>query len=138
MTPGVLYNISPNKKLGNEYFVSKIFLFKRRHDNQPVTLSMWAKHIPNVLPKTDYYFLGREYKKLGKKVKDSILLSSADFERHFSDYFEDYSIKNSMIIHPETAASIKKLYNSIQSDIEFKKYLERVEMDRIVNANPNE
>lgn len=121
-------------EVGEDYFVSKNFFFKETQTNKVVTLSMWTEHIPNILPITDYYLLGRKYKKLFKTVEDMALLTRDEFNLTFSSYFEPYSVNDTIIIHPDKAASIEKVFNGVKSNLNFKKHLERISADSITNA----
>lgn len=121
-------------EIGDDYFVSKNFFFKETQTNKVVTLSMWTEHIPNILPITDYYLLGRKYKKLFKTVEDMVLLTRDEFNSTFSSYFEPYSGNETIIIHPDKAASIEKVFNGVKSNLNFKKHLERIASDSITNA----
>ena len=121
-------------EIGEDYFVSRIFFFKEKQTNKVVSLSMWAEHIPVVLPITDYYLLGRKYKKLFKTVEDIVLLTKEDFNSNFSSFFEPYTISETVIIHPDKAASIEKLFNGVKSNLKFEKHLERIAADAITNA----
>ena len=122
------------EEIGDEYFASKIFLVKRVKDNEIVTLSVWTEHIPNVLPDTDYYLLHRKYKKLLRTVKDMVLLTRDDFNKIFGENFQPYQFANSRIIHPEKAGSIGKLFNSVRSELDFKRDLKNVNTDSILNT----
>lgn len=125
-------------EIGENYFVSKSFFFKELQSNKVVTLSMWTEHIPNILPITDYYLLGRQYKKLFKTVKDMILLTKDEFNSFFGKYFEPYSVSNTIIIHPDIAESIEKVFNNVKSNLDFNKHLERVAADSIINVTKDE
>lgn len=125
-------------EIGEDYFVSKNFFFKETQTNTVVTLSMWTEHIPNILPITDYYLLGRKYKRLFKTVEDMVLLTRDDFNLTFSSYFEPYSVSETIIIHPDKAASIEKVFNSVKSNLNFKKHLERIAADSISNATKDD
>ncbi len=121
-------------EVGGEYFVSKNFFFKEIVTNKVVTLSMWTEHIPNILPKTDYYLLGRKYRKLFTTVEEMVLLTKEEFNSIFSSYFEPYTVTDTIIIHPHKAASIEKVFNSVKSNLNFKEHLKRITADSITNA----
>jgi hypothetical protein len=125
-------------KIGEDYFVSKNFFFKEKKTKKVVTLSMWTEHIPNILPITDYYLLGRKYKKLFKTVEDMVLLTRDDFNSTFNSYFEPYTVGETIIIHPDKAASVEKVFNSVKSNLNFKKHLERIAADSVTNATKYE
>lgn len=124
------------EEIGDDYFVSRIFFCKTFKDNEIVTLSTWTQHIPNILPKTDYYLLIREYKKLFKKVKDNVLISHQTLVDKFGNYFEDYLIKDCKIIHPEQASEVESIFNDLKSDMKFEKYMERIGLESLYNAKP--
>lgn len=121
-------------EVGEYCFVSRIFFFKETQTNKVVTVSMWTEHIPNILPITDYYLLGKKYKKLFITFKSSVLLTRADFNATFSSYFEPYTFGETIIIHPDKAASIGKIYNRVKSNLNFKKHLKGVAADSITHV----
>jgi hypothetical protein len=123
-------------ELGDDYFVSRIFFCKTNRDNKIVTLSTWAQHIPNVLPKADYYLLVREYKKLFKTVKDTVLIARETLLENFGNYFEDYSYKDSIIIHPDKSRQVAGIFNRLKSNIIFQKFMARIDMENLYNAKP--
>jgi hypothetical protein len=124
-------------QVGEAYFVAKAFFFRRIEDGQVITLSMWPEHIPTILPRTDYYLLGREYKKLFKTIKDQVLLPRETFNKHFGEYFYSYEYEESVIIHPDKAASVKKVFNSVTSNISFEQSFKRIAADAIANVLPD-
>jgi hypothetical protein len=121
-------------EVGEDYFVSRIFFCRTFKDNNIVTLSTWTQHIPNILPKADYYLLSREYKKLFKTVKDNVLISRQTLIEKFGDYFEDYNNQDCKIIHPDKAEKVESIFNSLKSEMKFEKYMERVGMENLYNA----
>jgi hypothetical protein len=121
-------------QVGEQCFVSKIFFFQEQVSGKAVTLSMWSEHIPNILPITDYYLLGRRYRKLFKTIKETVLLTKEEFNSNFKSYFEPYTAPNTIIIHANKAAAAEKLFNSIKSSITLEKHLVRVSGEMIVNV----
>jgi hypothetical protein len=124
------------EEIGDEYFVSRIFFCKTFKDNKIVTLSTWAEHIPNILPKADYYLLSREYKKFFKTVKDTVLISRQTFLAKFEKYFEDHPYNGCKIIHPANASKVGDVFNGVKSELKFEKYMVRIGMDKLYNAKP--
>jgi hypothetical protein len=124
-------------KVGEAYFVARIFFFRRISDGKVFTFSMWPEHIPTILPKTDYYLLGREYKKFFRTVKDQVLLSSDIFNEYFDEYFDNYEYEDSLIIHPQKAASVRRVFNKVSSDLSFEQSFQRMAVDSIVNVLPD-
>src|SRR4029079_11604125 len=123
-------------EIGNEYFVSRIFFYKTFHDKKIVTLSVWAEHVPNILPATDYYLLVREYKRLFKTVRDKVLISRQGFLDKFGNYFDDYLFKDCKIIHPDKALKVAGTFNRLKSDLVFTKLMTKIEMENLYNAQP--
>ncbi|MBS1666612.1 MAG: hypothetical protein JST58_04475 [Bacteroidetes bacterium] len=124
------------EEIGVNYFVSRVFFCKTFRDNKIVTLSTWTQHIPNILPKADYYLLSREYKKLFKTVKDTVLINRQTLLDKFGDYFEDYPYQECKIIHPDKAAKVESIFNGLKSEVKFEKFMERVGMEYLYNAKP--
>jgi hypothetical protein len=123
-------------KLGEGYFVPKIFFFKTKADNNVITVSSWTQHIPNVFPPADYFYLTREYRKLFRTVKDDVLISREILLKEFSEYLGDFSFKDCKIIHPENAAKAKNKFNSIKSKLKLETFAERVPIENLYNAKP--
>lgn len=124
-------------KVGETCFVAKVFFFRRIEDGVVVTLSMWPNHIPVILARTDYYLLGREFKKLFRIIKDQVLLSHEAFNDYFGKYFEEYDYEDSLIIHPGKAAAVGKMFNRVTSDLSFTQSFQRIEAYAIVNTRPD-
>ena len=123
-------------KLGEEYFVPKIFFFKTKQGNQPITLTIWTEHIPIVLPTTDYILLTREYKNFFKTIKDSVLISRATLLNSFGDYFENFEFLDCKIIHQDKAEKVKVKFNSIKTEQIFENFAERLAIENLYNAKP--
>ena len=124
------------EKIGADYFVSRIFFCKIFETKKVATFSTWAEHIPNILPQTDYYLLYRQYKRLFKTVNDRVLISRETLYEKFGNYLLDYPYMDCKIIHPENALKVKGIFNSLESDIKYGKYLDRIGMDTLYNAKP--
>lgn len=134
------FNFSRKKlqeQLGNNYFVPKLFFFRKRSDNNVFTLTTWTEHIPNVIPPADYFLLTREYKKLWRIIKDTVLISRETLLKNLGSYFDDFDFEACKIIHPEKAAKVKDEFNSIKSELLLKDFAERIAMDGFVNAKPD-
>lgn len=61
--------ISLQNKLGEQYFVPKIFFFKTKKSNEVITVATWTEHIPMVIPPADYFLLTRQYKNYSELLK---------------------------------------------------------------------
>lgn len=121
-------------KLGEGYYVSKIFFFREKQTNNAFTLAVWTEHIPIVLPETDYILLTREYKKFFRKIKDTALISRANFLNNFGSYFVDFELPDSKIIHPDKANQVKDKFNAIKSEKKFTEFAERLAIEQLYNA----
>lgn len=127
---------SIQEKLGEQYFVPKIFFFKTKQDNKPFTLTIWTEHIPIVLPTTDYILLTRNYKKFFRTIKDTALVSRQTFLENFGSEFESFDFPNCKIIHQQNAEKLKDKFNSIKAYKVLEKFAERLGMEYIYNAKP--
>jgi hypothetical protein len=123
-------------KLGEQYFVPKIFFFKTKHNNEPFTLTIWTEHIPIVLPTTDYILLTRQYKKFFRTVKDTVLISRNELLENFGNEFENFDFPNCKIIHQNKADKLKDKFNSIKSDKKLETFADRIPMENLYNAKP--
>jgi hypothetical protein len=133
------YNLDRHKlqeKLGNDYFVPKIFFFKIKQNSEPFTLTIWTEHIPIVLPNTDYILLTRQYKKFFRTVKDTVLISRVKLLNIFGDYFYEFDYPNCKIIHQDKADIIKDKFNSVKAEKELDEFAERIAMENLYNAKP--
>lgn len=127
---------SIQEKLGEQYFVPKIFFFKTKQDNKPFTLTIWTEHIPIVLPTTDYILLTRNYKKFFRTIKDTALVSRQTLLDNFGSEFESFDFPNCKIIHQQKAEKLKDKFNTIKADKELEKFAERLGMENLYNARP--
>lgn len=127
---------SIQEKLGEQYFVPKIFFFKTKQDNKPFTLTIWTEHIPIVLPTTDYILLTRNYKKFFRTIKDTALVSRQSLLENFGSELESFDFPNCKIIHQQKAEKLKDKFNSIKADEVLEKFAERLGMENIYNAKP--
>jgi hypothetical protein len=125
------------QKLGEGYFVPKIFFFKTKHTNEPVTLTIWTEHIPIVLPTTDYVLLTRQYKKFFRTVRDTALVSRTTLLNVVGNYFDNFEFPNCKIIHQDKANQVKDKFNSIKAEKKLGKFAERLRMENLYNAKPD-
>lgn len=124
------------KKLGDGYFIPKIFFFKTKQNNKPFTLTTWTEHIPIVLPMTDYILFTRQYKKFFRTVKDTVLVSRQKLLNVFGDYFDEFYFPNCKIIHLDKADRVKDKFNSIRAEKELGEFAERIAMENLFNVKP--
>ncbi|MBP6811171.1 MAG: hypothetical protein KA138_06610 [Saprospiraceae bacterium] len=137
------YNYNHNKlafqeKLGDNYYVPKLYLFKRKSDGQIVTICTWTEHIPNVFPPADYFLLIKKYKKLFRTVEEVGLISADTFKERFGSYLDDFEFKNCKIIHPDKSEKVKDIFNSTKIDFKLADFAERMQIEKLVNVKPNE
>jgi hypothetical protein len=99
-------------------------------------LSTWTQHIPNVFPPVDYFILVREYKRLFKTVKDTVLIDRQTLLTEFGAYFEEADRYGSKILRRANASQLAEKFNSIQSKLSIDKLAERLPMEHLFNAKP--
>ncbi len=137
------YNYNRNKsllqeKLGGNYYVPKLYLFKSKSDGLIVTICTWTQYLPNVFPPADYYLLTKNYKKLFRTIEEVGLISADTFKERFGSYLTDFEFKNCKIIHPEKAEKVKDIFNSTKIELKLADFFERVQIEKLVNVKPNE
>ena len=133
-----LYKSKLQEELGANYYVPKLYLFKRKSDKEIITISTWTEHIPNVFPPADYFLLTKKFKKLFKTIEEVGLISSKIFTERFGNLLDTIDLKNCKIIHPRQSAKAKDIFNSIKFEHKLSDLAERVEIDKIVNVRPYE
>ena len=135
------YNLNKSKlqeELGANYYVPKLYLFKRKSDKEIITLSTWTEHIPSVFPPADYFLLTKKYKKLFRTIEEVGLISSKRFNERFGTLLDTFHFKNCKIIHPDKSAKAKDIFNSIKFEHKLGDFAARVDIDKLVNVMPNE
>jgi hypothetical protein len=137
------YNYNHNKlklqeKLGDNYYVPKLYLFKRKKDGQIITLCTWAEHIPTVFPPADYFLLIKKHKKLFRTVEEVGLISSDTLHKRFGSLLDNVDLKNCKIIHPEKAVEAKDIFNSTKIEHKLVEFADRIQIDKLVNVISNE
>ena len=135
------YNYNLNKprlqdKLGDNYYVPKLYLFKKKENGEIVTVSSWTEHIPNVFPPADYVMLIRKYKKLFRTVTEVGLINSTTFKREFGHLLSTFEFPNCQIIHPENSLKAKSIFNSVKLEHKIEDFVENIQIERIVNVLP--
>ncbi|AOC93510.1 hypothetical protein BB050_00354 [Flavobacterium anhuiense] len=131
------YNVERNsiqQKLGNGYFVPKMFFFKTKQNNEVVTVSSWTEHIPNIIPPADYFLLTKVQKKWFRTKTENALISREKLLSTFGYYLDDYDFAGCKIIHPENAQKIKTLFNNISSDLNLETFAERIQIESLFNS----
>jgi hypothetical protein len=122
------------EKLGEEYFVPSLILTRQTTTGEPITLSTWTEHIPNVFPPADYFVVSRKRKKLLRTVDESGVISRNKLLNTFGDYLEAFDFKDCYIIHPNEAAKIGDLFNSVEFDYPWKGFAKPIELESLTNA----
>jgi len=135
------YNLNREKlqnALGDNYYVPKLYLFKKKSDGSIITICTWTEHIPNVFPPADYFLLTKKYKKQFKTVEEDGLISSKTFCNRFESFLDEFDFKNCKIIHPDKAEKVKDIFNSTKIEHKLIEFAERVQIEKLVNEQPNE
>jgi len=122
------------ERLGDDYFVPSLILVKRSETGQPITLSTWTQHIPNVFPRADYLVVMRKRKKLFRIVEETGLISRAKFMDTFGPYLDDYEFKDCHIIHPANAEKVADVFDRVEFDHTIKGFIEPVDLEQVTNA----
>ena len=120
--------------LGENYFVPKLFFFRKKSNNDVITIASWTQHIPNVFPPADYFLLSREYKKLFRTVKENVLIDKETLLEVFGSFLDDFTFKGCKILHPQNAMKLKDKFNSIKSQLKLEEFAERLPMENMYNA----
>lgn len=123
-------------RLGNEYFVPKVFFLRTKADKRVVTLCTWTQHIPNVFPPADYYLLSKKVKKLFKTVDESGIINSDLLHSRFKNQLEDLDSTGCQVMHPGKAFLAKDLFNSTPLEQPLSEFGERLEMDKLATTKP--
>jgi len=135
------YNLNREQiqnELGENYYVPKLYLFKKKSDGCIITISTWTQHIPNVFPPADYFLLTKKYKKLFRTIEEVGLISSQTFCDRFGGFLDDFDFKNCKIIHPDKAEKVKDIFNSTKNEHKLDELAERVQIEKLVNEQSNE
>ena len=129
------YNrVSIQQKLGNAYFVPKIFFFKTKENNEVITICSWTEHIPNVIPEADYFLLTQVKKRWFKTIKENALISREKLLSIFENHLDNHDFPDCKIIHPENAQKIKTIFNNVTSQINLETFAERIQIENLFNA----
>ena len=125
------------EKLGDGYFVPKLFFFKTKKHNKAFTLTLWTEHIPMVIPDAEYFLLTRKFKKLFRKIEDTVLISKETLFQNFGSYFDSFDFEDCKIVHPENSLKVKDQFNSIKAEKVLDDFADRIPMENLYNARPN-
>ena len=134
------YNLNRERiqnELGENYYVPKLYLFKKKSDGCIITVCTWTEHIPNVFPPADYFLLTKKYKKSFKKVEDIGLISSQTFYERFGNFLADFAFKNCKVIHPNNAEKVSDIFNSTKIEHKLDEFADRVQIEKLANVQPN-
>jgi hypothetical protein len=126
------------EELGNNYYVSKLYVHARQADNKIVTTANLPLETAVVIPKADYYLVTKKYKKWFKEVEEMGLVSYNTAIKSFGHLFEDYKFPESKILRLDKVNAAQKLYNETPFEHMLHDHVFRVEIERIVNYRPDE
>jgi hypothetical protein len=126
------------ENLDEDIFVPGYFLLKNKNDNQIYRVCVWPKHIPIILPPTDFIIVQKEYRKLFKEVKESGFVSINQINEKFENYFEDFEYKGlkMRVIRQQNADKIEKEFNKLTIEFQVQNFGESVSFDSFVNVKP--
>lgn len=124
------------QELGEEYFVPRIFFFRTKEENKVITFSAWTEHIPTILPFSDYFFLGKTYRKWFKRIAETVIIDRQTLLQEFGSSLHDFSIDGCKILHPQNAALLKDKFNALKSNISMEEFAERLPIENLFNEKP--
>ncbi|MBS1660567.1 MAG: hypothetical protein JST68_05905 [Bacteroidetes bacterium] len=119
------------KRLGDEYYVPRIYFLTKRKKKTPFTLTVWSEHIPLVVPDAEYFLLVHKEGEMMERT----LISRETLFREFGSLFEDFDLyKGCKIIHPDNAEKAGKKFYSVKADEDFEQFAENVGMENVLNV----
>jgi|CXWL01.1.fsa_nt_gi hypothetical protein len=123
------------ERLGENYFVPSLILARLAKTKEPITLTTWTQHIPNVFPPADYFVIIRKLKKLFRTIDETGVISRQKFDATFGNYLEPFDFKDCRIIHPEHAEAVARIFNEVEFDSQIGGLLaESIELESFTNA----
>lgn len=122
------------EELGDEYFVPKIFVLQTITDKHIITFCVWPDHLPIIVPKVDYFFIGREYEKDSQTIEESGLISQKTFRENFESYVSGF--ENKKIIYPADAEKLASLFNKVEFEYQLEGFAEKLPFEKMVNVIP--
>lgn len=122
---------SLQEKLGDEYFVPRIFYLKAFEEKEAETLSVWPHNIPYVLPEVDYIVIQRKKRKFLRIKEEQGIIKYSKLMGILNEFFENEETYK--IIHPREAQRIKTLFNDLPFDFKIEEYGEIIPNDMFVN-----
>lgn len=126
------------EKFGDNYYVPKLYLFKKKEDGKIITLSTWTQHIPNIFPSADYFLISKKFKRIFRTVEENGIISSERLFERFGNLMDDLDFENCKIIYPTNAEKAKDLFNSTKIEYKLEGFGERIPIEKIVNYKVNQ
>jgi hypothetical protein len=121
-------------ELGNEYFVPKIFVLQTVAEKRIITFCVWPDSLPIIVPKVDYFFIGRERTENAETIEESGLISLQTFRKNFASYVSDFGANR--IIYPTDAERLAGVFNKVEFEHQFDGFAEKLPFEKIVNVIP--
>lgn len=122
------------EEIGEDQFVSKIFLYKRNDNAEIVTLFTWSDSIPNVFPPAEYVIIYKTYKTLlGKKKTKRGIISYDTFLKVFGDYLEDFRYPGCKSISPENAEKASRAFKKLRFEYEVADFGKVAKIESVYN-----
>jgi hypothetical protein len=121
-------------EVGNDTFIPRINVLKRKNENQILTVVAWPDGISEVIPPCDFLFIHQEKKGIFKKSSDMLISYSAVINS-LGKYLTPFSgsIPGSCILLPRNQEKAHNIFNSLQGEILSKDTLEPVGKDRFID-----
>lgn len=136
-----IYNYRRNKvrlqeQMGEGCYVSKLYTFLTKADNQVISLALLPEESSVVIPKADYYLVTKKFKKLFKTVEETGLMSYEKVIHSFGHLFEPFDFPDCKILNESRVKEAQKKYNETTFDFDLKEFAVRAEVDKLVNFKP--
>lgn len=123
------------ERLGDAYFVPRLFYFKPNNSQEVVTVASWTESIPSLLPEADYYLISRVRRKWFKKEWVHDFIRHDELMKILAAYIDPFDFPNTKIIHPTKALDAEKTFNAIKTDPALKDFAQRINVTTMFNNN---
>lgn len=121
------------EKLGDAYFVPRLFYFKPNNSQEVVTVTSLTQSVPSLLPEADYYLISREKRSWFKKEWAHDFIPYDELMKALAAYVDPFDFPHTKIIHPGKALDAEKTFNAIKTDPALKNFAQRTDVSTMYN-----
>lgn len=126
-----------SEEMGSNYFVPRVAFFRRKEEQHPIRVSVWAFPGPAVFPEVDYILVarlrknwwGREREELGMVAYDTFLQLAGNL-------LQDFKEPGCKVLRLEHAPEIAGALKDMETDVHYKTWLAPLEMAKLYNYKP--